>query len=73
MDGGSWEPSFSSVEWEVTDRPGGEAEMIYAAVDWQCRPPQGLMFSLILIQMDTYNIFIDTKVKLLVAQSCPTL
>ena len=34
---------------------------------------QGLMFSLILIQMDTYNIFIDTKVKLLVAQSCPTL
>ena len=31
------------------------------------------MFSLILIQMDAYNIFIDIKVKLLVAQSCPTL
>ena len=31
------------------------------------------MFSLISIQMDAYNISIDTKVKLLVAQSCLTL
>ena len=73
MDGRSWEPSFSSLEWQVTDRPGGEAEMMYGAVDQQCRPPQGLMFSLISIQMDAYNISIDTKVKLLVAQSCLTL
>lgn len=33
MDGGLWEPGFSLLEWEFTDKQE-EAGIIYVAIEW---------------------------------------
>lgn len=46
MDGRWQEPGFSLLGWEVPDKQGEEATVIYVLMDYRWRLPYALMFSI---------------------------